>query len=143
MNIAERIKAKQERFVAVKDRMTEIKCLLEADDEYELSDDEQSELEALSDEQETLVKSIESLEKIEAGLASKVQPVTAASASAVSHTARAAEEKGGSLLIKNIAVAVIAHMTDTPQAEVMEQMYGGDERVKAVSKSYGTTMTVW
>ena len=82
------------------------------------------------------------MQKIEAGLAAKSKPVSAASAPVARTPAKAAvKEKGGSLLIKNIAVAVIAKMTDTPQAEVMAQMYGDDERVKAVSKSYGTTMT--
>ena len=136
MNISDRIKANNERLIAVKDRLTEIKSILENDDEAVLTDEDQAELETLTDEQETLIKSIASLNKIESGLAAKAEPVTAHSAARV--PARPAQkEAGGSLLVKNITANLIAHMTQQRPADVVEQMYGDDDRVKAVSKHFG------
>lgn len=140
MNIAERIQAKEARLVAVKDRVTEIKSLLEADEDYELTDDETEELATLSDEQDALIKSIESLRTMEETLARKAAPAkgyTAASGAKPTVPAQAAKkEQGGNLLIKTITAAVIAKMTDRSQDEVRSELYGDDDRVAAVSKAY-------
>lgn len=137
MNIADRIKAKQDRLVAVKDRLTEIKSLLEADDDYELSDDEQAELETLDDEQETLIKSIDSLKSIEDGLAKRAKPAAKTTPSGRTPAKAEVKERGGSLLIKTMAVHLVAHMTQQTVGDTIDMMYSDDDRVKAVSKVYG------
>ena len=136
MNISDRISAHNERLVAVKDRLTEIKSLLEADEAASLTEEDQTELNALSDEQVTISKSIDALNKIEAGLAAKAAPASSHSVSKA--PARVAvKEKAGSLLVKNVTAALIAHMTDQRQSDVVDTIYGDDDRVKAVSKHFG------
>lgn len=133
MSIAEKIQAKQERLVAVKDRLTELKQLV-GDADEELDDDQMEEIDSLSDEQESLIKSIESLQKIESGLSRKAVPA-GSTRQTVPATVKK-EEKGGSLLIKSMTAALIAKMTDTPVSEVINEVYGTDDRIKAVSKVY-------
>jgi HK97 family phage major capsid protein/HK97 family phage prohead protease len=137
MNIAERIRAKEERLVAVKDRLTELKNLIEEDEDYELNEDEETEIDTLKGEQESIIKSIETMKGIMSSLAAKAQPVRAGSQKASVPAKAEVKEKGGSLLVKTIAVHLIAHMTKSTIIDTMESMYGDDERVKAVSKVYG------
>lgn len=136
MSIADRIRAKEERLIAVKDRISELNGLLEADDEYELSDEEQNEIETLAAEQEAVIKSINTLKSMEATLAAKALPVKQ-QASAPAKAAK--KEKGGSLLIKTITAHLIAHMTQQRPGDVLDAMYSNDDRVKAVAKVYANT----
>lgn len=139
MSIAEKIIAKEERLVAIKDRLTEINALVDADPDHEFSEAEDAEISALSDEQESVLRSIESLRKIEAGLASKAQPAPRPAAPGASKrppAAAARKESGGSLLVKSMAAAVIGHMTQRGTQEVLAEMYGDDDRVLAASKIY-------
>lgn len=138
MSIAERIKAKEERLVAIKDRLTELKGLIESDDEYELSEDEQTEIETLSAEEESVLKSLESLRKIEKGLAAKAVSSSGAPAGRQTAPAQAAKkELGGSLLVKTITAHLISHITKQPVGDIISEVYGSDERVAAVNKVYG------
>ena len=75
MNIAEKLAAKQDKLVAIKDELVEIKALMESDDAEDLSSEQVDRIEILDDEQAALIKSIEALEKIENNLAKKAMPV--------------------------------------------------------------------
>lgn len=137
MNIAERLKALGERRNAISDRITEIKGLLEGDDEYELSEEEQEEVETLSAELVKVDKSIDSLKLMEKAIADRAQPVHGGNRTQTVPAKAAVKEKGGSLFIKTVTAHLVAHMTQQPVADIMDEMYGNDERVKAVNKVYG------
>ncbi len=75
MTLAEKIAAKNARLVAIKDRLTELKGLSETDDAYDYSEEEQTEMGVLAEETDGVVKSIESLEKMESALKAKAVPI--------------------------------------------------------------------
>ena len=131
MNIAERIAAKEQRLVAIKDDLTELKGLM-ADEEYELSDEDQETIETLTDEETSIIKSIDSLKKLEAGLAAKAQPVSAFAKRGIAPGAPAqAKKKGGSLFAKHVTAALFAKEHQVPLRDTIEQLYGNDDEVKA------------
>lgn len=139
MNIAARIAAKKERAIQIKDRLTELKTLAEADDDYELSAEEIEEIDTLSDEMESVNKSIASLQKIEDTIASKAVPVGTGRPDYKARGPEAKKEKGGSLLVKMATARLMAHIKKVPLAQVIEQTYGKDDRVAAVSAYYEKT----
>lgn len=136
--IAERIAAKEQRLVAIKDDLTVLKGLLE-DEGYELTDDEQDRIDTLTDEETAVTKSIESLRKLEAGLAAKAEPVQSFAQRGVAPGAPAKKAKGGELIAKHITAALFANKYQQPIQSVVEQLYGKDDRVKA---TIGLTSTV-
>jgi HK97 family phage major capsid protein/HK97 family phage prohead protease len=156
MNIADKITAKRERLVAIKDELTQLKGLAESDDGYEYTDEELDKIDTLSEEAEAVVKSIEALEKVEQGIATKSAPVRGTapqSARGIAPGAHQPEEKGGSLFAKIATAKIIAHKTGSRYHDVLEQNYGHDDRVKAVADFLSvnktavpaatTTMTGW
>ena len=139
MSVAEKIKAKQARLVAIKDRITEIKALVEVEGDYELTADDQTEIDTLSDEQVSTTKSLETLQKMESVLASKSAPasgIVAGTPAGLVPATAAKKAAGGELFIKTIAASIIAKMSDQPVADIIDQMYADDDRVKAVSKKF-------
>lgn len=130
MKISERIQAKEQRLVAIKDELTELKALLE-DDEYEFSDEEQNRIDVLTDEEEAVVKSIDSLKKMEAGLAAKAQPAASFARRGVAPGAPAKQEKAGSLFAKHVTAQLFAKEYQKPISQVVEELYGNNEEVKA------------
>ena len=130
MNIADRITAKKDRLVLIKDELTRLKGLLE-DDSYELSDDDQDKIEMLSEEQESVIKSIESLEKMEQSIATKATPVQAQAARGIAAGAPAKKAKGGELMAKHIVAQLFAKEFQLPITSAVDQLYGNDDRVKA------------
>ena len=130
MDISKRIAAKKERLVSIKDDLTTLKGLLE-DDDYELTDEEQDRIEILADEEASVIKSIESLEKLEQGLARKAAPVQAMPARGVAPGAPAKKVKGGSLFAKHVTAQLYAKEFGVPLREMVEQIYGNDDEVKA------------
>ena len=120
MDISKRIAAKQERLVAIKDELTLLKGLLD-DDAHELTDEEQNKIEVLTDEEATVVKSIESLQKLEQGLASKAAPVGSMPARGIAPGAPAKKLKGGSLFAKHITAQLYAKEYGVPLREMVEQ----------------------
>ena len=140
MNIAEKIAAKQERLIAIKDELTTIKGLLESDDAEDLSGEQIERLDMLTEEQDAVIKSVEALEQIEANLAKKAQPVQ--KAQAMNYNTGGAfptEEKGGSLLAKHAAIELIAHMERKHPEQVISERYAHDDRVKAVFSTINKT----
>ena len=103
-----------------------------ADDEYDLSDEDQETIETLTDEESSIIKSIDSLKKLEAGLAAKAQPVSAFAKRGVAPGAPAqAKKKGGSLFAKHVTAALFAKEHQVPLRDTIEQLYGNDDEVKA------------
>jgi len=133
MNIAEKMAAKQDRLVAIKDELTEIKALMESDDAEDLSSEQVARIDALTEEQDAVIKSVEALEKIEQNLAKKAQPVNKAQAMNYGTSgAFPKEEKGGDLLAKAATVELVAHMERKRPEQVIAERYSHDDRVKAV-----------
>ena len=140
MNIAERIAAKKARALQIKDRLTELKDLTEADDSYELTAEEIQEIDVLSDEMESVNKSIESLQKLEATIASKAAPVGNGRIPAAPGPAAKKDDEGG-LLIKVATASLIGHVRNLHPMDVIRQFYGDDERVEAAHKHIVKTAT--
>ena len=91
MSISQKLNVQNERLVAIKDELFILKELMDNTDES-LTEDQMDSIHTLSEEQESVIKRIESLEKIEQGLAAKAVPVqkTAATGGAFPR-----QEKGG------------------------------------------------
>lgn len=130
MDIAARIAAKKQRAIQIRDRLTEIKALTEADDTYELSAEEITEIDTLGDEMESVNKSIESLEKIESTIASRAVPATSATPRAKGPEAK---KDSKNLLVKVATAKLIAHVKGLTPELVLEREYGNDDRVIAVA----------
>ena len=144
MSIASKITAKRERLVAIKDELVALKAIAEQDDFESFTDEEQERIDLLSDEEAAVVKSIESLEKVEAGLAAKAQPAAMPAARTASKPTTGGafprEEKNGDLLFKTATAKLIAHMREVPVSEVLEMDYfRGDDRVKATMPIFTKT----
>ena len=141
--IAEKIEQKKARLVSIKDRLTEIKGLVEAADE-EVNDEMSGEIDTLSTEEQAVIKSIESLEKIEAGLASKAAPAV------IKHRDNhksGDKEDNKDLIFKQVTSQFVAHVTKSRPEQVAQELYKGDDRVAAVVKTAvgpaNTTETGW
>ncbi|RLC39110.1 phage major capsid protein [Candidatus Falkowbacteria bacterium] len=132
MSIADRIKAKQGRKVAILDRMTELKAMAEGDDE--LTEDQQAEIEALTDEMTTVKGSIKSLESIEASLQATAEPVNKL-ARPGRVAGEAAPKNDGALLIKAAAVNFLAHIEKKSPAQIMKERYADDDQLSSVVKT--------
>jgi HK97 family phage major capsid protein len=156
MSIAKRIEAQRERLVAIKDELTALKAVTEQDDFQSFTDDEQEKISLLTEEEATVIKSIESYEKLEQGLASKAQPVQPQAQNQFVPKGTGGqfqrEEKGGDLLVRSAVAKLIAHKKQIPLADVLEMDYfRGDDRVKAALPLYlktavapaTTTATGW
>ena len=74
MSISQKLNVQNERLVAIKDELFILKELMDNTDES-LTEDQMDSIHTLSEEQESVIKRIESLEKIEQGLAAKAVPV--------------------------------------------------------------------
>jgi len=133
--IAKRIAAKKERLVAIKDDLTVLKALLE-EDGYEHSDDEIETIEVLTDEEETVIKSIGSLERLEQGLAKKAQPVSG-SINMPRGTGGEfpKEEKGGSLIARAATVHLLAHIEKKNIDQIIAERYSRDDQIGPVIKA--------
>ena len=131
MDISEKIAAKNERLVAVKDELTELKALVESADSEELSSDQIERVDVLTEEQDAVIKSIESLQKIEENLAKKAQPVSGSFAPATGG-AFPVEEKGGDLIIRSAVIDLIAHLSKASPEQVIAERYSHDDKLKAV-----------
>jgi len=140
MDIAAKILAKQERAVQIRDRLTELKALTEADESYELTAEEITEIDTLADEMEAVNRSINSLQKIEATIASKAVPAAGAAGNrgppsrGIAPGPHAKKEKGGSLLAKVATAKLMSHVSGEPLHEVIARAYGSDDRIIPVSK---------
>lgn len=140
MNIQEKLDAKQERLIAIKDELTEVKALMESDEAEDLSSEQIDRIDALTEEQDAVIKSIEALNKIEANLAKKAQPVQKAQAMNYGTSGQfPVEEKGGALLAKAATVDIIAHMERKRPEQVIAERYSHDDRVKAVHGAVNKT----
>jgi HK97 family phage major capsid protein len=136
MSLTKQISAKQERLIAIKDRLTEIEALATAGEE--LDEELTDEIDALEDEQAATIKSLEALQKVERGLATRAQPAaalpTVIQRGATVPATVATTEKPGSLLVKSISAAVIAKILDRSVMDVIGEMYAADDRIPAVAK---------
>ena len=136
MDIANKIVAKKERAIQIKDRLTELKAMAEADDAADLTAEEIEEIDTLSDEMEAVGKSVAALEKIELTIAAKALPAKPDFRAPADPVRK---EKGGSLLIKLATAKLMAHVNKSPLAEVIGKVYGSDDRVAAVADFYAKT----
>ena len=129
--IAEKLNAQNERLTAIKDELFILKELMDNTDEN-LTDEQMDSVQTLSEEQDSVIKRIESLEKIEQGLAAKAVPVqkTAATGGAFPR-----QEKGGSLLAKAATVKLISHLERKSEDQVLAERYKEDDRVGAIMKT--------
>jgi HK97 family phage major capsid protein len=129
--IADKLSAQNERLTAIKDELFILKELMDNTDET-LTEEQMDSVQLLSEEQDSVIKRIEALEKIEQGLAAKAVPVqkTAATGGAFPR-----EEKGGSLLAKAATVKLISHLEKKSEDQVLAERYKEDDRVSAIVKS--------
>ena len=121
MTLAEKIAAKNQRLVAIKDRLTELKGLAEADDKYEFTNEENDEMVALSEETDGVVKSIESLDKMEKALAAKAQPVKINT----SNFPDAKTDKKMDLIVKEAVCSLIGFTQHKSVEQVANEIYKG------------------
>lgn len=129
MNLKERIEAAEQELIASKD------ALVEATKSLEGAPDEDCflhEVEELTSKVEKQSRTLEALQKAEAGLAAKAKPVEAAMVNSQSYRS---EAKGdGDLLFKYAAAKVKAFATKSDVREVIEAEYGKRDDVKAVAE---------
>jgi HK97 family phage major capsid protein/HK97 family phage prohead protease len=130
MSIAEKINAKQERLLAIKNELSVLKSAVESD--AELSAEDLDKIDTLTEEQDAVTKSIESLSKIEAGLAKKAEPV---SKHFIAPGAHARKEEPGELMAKVAAAHFFAHTERKTVDQVVAERYRSDDRVNAVVKT--------
>lgn len=127
--LAEKIQAKQARIVQIKDRLTELKGMAEADD-AELSSEELEEITTLSEEVETVGKSIEGLQKIESTIASKAVPAAPLAVSKKTPMkGPEARKDTGSVMAKVATAKLVAHVKGIHINEVFAKEYGNDDRI--------------
>ena len=138
MKIADKITAKKERTIQIRDRLTELKTIAEADD-AELSDEETLEIDTLSDEMEAIDKSIASLEKIEATIAAKAIP---AKPNYKAPADPVHKEKGGDLFAKVATAKLLAKVKGVHQSEIIKTVYPKDERIMPVAEMLSKTAVV-
>jgi len=131
MSIAVKIEQKQDRLNAIKDRLVELKGLVEEANE-ELNEEQVSEIDALSDEESSVIKSIESLRKIESGLAAKAEQTSIA---APAHVKNVSKSDDQDVMFKGIVSQVMAHINRQHPVDMAKSLYFGDDRVEAVVKS--------
>jgi HK97 family phage major capsid protein/HK97 family phage prohead protease len=133
MNLADKIKAKQERLAAVRDRVAALKAIAENTDS-DLTVEQEGELDALISEDSAIVKSMESLTKLESAIAEKAQPVQR-----VGYVApfggHAKQEPAGSLMAKMATANFFAHVERKTVDQVIAERYAQDQRVAAVQKT--------
>jgi len=153
MDITKRIAAKKERLVAIKDDLTVLKALLD-EDGYEHSDDEIETIDVLTDEEETVIKSIASLEKLEQGLAKRAEPVSGnIKIPRAGGPAAKVDEKGGMLLTQVALAHVFSHVQKKSLEQVISERFPKDDRITEVIKAMEvmktatplatTTLTGW
>ncbi|MCD6293416.1 MAG: phage major capsid protein [Deltaproteobacteria bacterium] len=133
MNIAQKITAKREHLVSIKDALTILKALSEdGEDSFEYSDDQITEMTTLSEESETTIKSIESLEKMETALAAKAEPVR----THMGHNAPAAKKDVPMDLMTKSAVCSLLGFVQSKSAEqVASEIYKGEmDTINAYTK---------
>jgi len=126
--IAEKIVAKKEQLVGIKDRLTEIKGLIEAADE-DVNEEMMAEVNTLSEEEAAIIKSIDSLGKIEAGLAAKAAPAV------IKQRDNAKGNDNKDVLFKMATANFVAHVTKSRPDQVAAELYKGDDRIEAIAKS--------
>jgi len=129
--MADKLSAQKERLVSIKDELVILKDLMDNTDDG-LSEEQMDTIETLSEEQDAVIKRIESLEKIEQGLAAKAQPVSKQLATG---GAFPKAEKGGALLAKAATVKLISHLERKSDDQVIIERYKEDDRVGAIVKS--------
>ena len=129
--ITEKLNAQNERLISIKDELFVLKELMDNTDE-DLSDEQMDSIHTLSEEQTAVIKRIESLEKIEQGLAAKAVPVQKVASTG---GAFAKQEKGGALLAKAATVKLISHLERKSEEQVLAERYKDDDRVGAIMKS--------
>lgn len=142
-SIAEKIVQKEESLIQIKDRLTEIKGVLELDGE-EVNDDLTAEIDTLNEEEGSIIKSIDSLKKIEAGLAAKAAPAVIKHAD---NNRSGDKEDNKDLIFKAATARFIAHVNKSTPEAVAATIYKGDDRLGAVLKTAtgpaNTTDTGW
>jgi len=133
MKISEQIKAAQDRLVAIRTRQTEIKSLVETD-EYELSDDENTELNALREEYETVGKKLKVMESLEKDFAERT-PASRNGGAGDGAPAYVPQRKEthepGDLIIQLGLVKAIAHLTKRNEKQVLEEKYKNNQALRA------------
>ena len=131
MSISQKIEQKTDRLASIKDRLVELKGLVEEANE-ELTEEQVSEIDALSDEEASVIKSIDTLRKIEAGLAAKAAPTSMAAPMQVTHANKSDDQD---VMFKGLVSQVMAHVNRQHPLEVAKSLYSGDDRVEAVVKA--------
>lgn len=135
MSIADKIKSLEEEIIENKDKLTEAtKTLEETNDETTLAV-----VEELSDTIENQQKSLAALKKAEAALASKAVPVQQAPAIIQHRGTNAKTANPADLLIKSAVCSLLAGIQRVPIHQVMQERYGENEELKAVSSVVNTT----
>ena len=135
MNIAERIKEKKAKLVAIKDDMTAINKKLEADSSYELTDDESARIELLNGEVEALEKAIQNLALVEKSIAASAQPITGSQVyRGIAAGPHAVKELPGALIAKAATVQLISHLEKKHPDQVIAERYQDDDRIAPVHK---------
>lgn len=135
MTIAEKIKAAQERRAAIDARVAELKAL--AENSEGLTDEQSAEVDTLVAEAANVDKSIATLNKLEAALAAKAEPVTGSGAPRfpVPSGGHAKAEPAGTLLARVATAHVFAHLERKSVDQVVRERYAHDQRVDAVLKT--------
>ena len=131
MSISLKIEQKTDRLASIKDRLVELKGLIE-DANEELTEEQVSEVDTLSEEEAAVVKSINSLRKIEAGLAVKAAPTSMGAPAIVSHANKSDDHD---VMFKGLVSQVVAHVNRQHPLETAKMLYAGDDRVEAVVKA--------
>jgi HK97 family phage major capsid protein len=126
MSIAEKIQAAEQALNASKDQLTEITKSLESSSDESLV----AQIEELSGQVETQAKSLETLRKAEAALATK--SVAAANIVTAKHLGAKAD---ADLFFKSIAAVAEAHTKRTSVDQVLANRFSNDDHIVAVTKA--------
>ena len=133
-NLAKQIQEQQEKILQIRDRQTELKGLVE-DEEYELSDEESTELESLRESLGAAEKRLTTLEGLERDFAernaSRGKPPVP-EAPAFTHGFKDSKAEPGAMMVQLGLVKAIAHLTHRNEAVVLEERYKNNQQLRAV-----------
>jgi HK97 family phage major capsid protein len=127
MTLADQIKAAQEKLLSSKDALVAVTKSMETSDDESLV----VQLEELSSRVEAESKSVDSLLRAEAALASKSAPA----APAVVQAKHLGSKGNADLFFKAVAAVAEAHVKRVPVSQVVNDRFNGDEATAMVVKS--------
>ena len=134
MSIAAKIVSKQNTINASKAKLDTINKKFKDDENYELTEAENTEVELLTEEIDIQSKALDNLLALEKSISTKSTPPSARKIDA-----KPKDEKAGDLLVKMAVTNFIAHCQNKNVLDVVKERYADDSRVDAIIKTAVST----